>query len=310
MAFLFGTTLFDSVEWLDALQRVLPGTDFRVWPDKVNRPEDIEFLLLQNSIKFDYATCPKLKAIFTFGAGVEHVLRNPALPKTVPIVRMPAEGMVRNMTHYVLYGVLHFHRNFHVFQAAQRDAKWNDVRESHPAQRGVGIMGLGELGGAAARALADQGFRVLGWSRRPRTIQGVRCFAGADGLDAMLAETSILVGLLPLTTETQGIVNAKTLGRLPQGSYFINAGRGAQVVDADLLAALESGRLAGAMLDVFTSEPLPADHAYWRHPKVVVTPHIASWNNVASAAEHIAFNVRRIKAGERPHPVVDRAAGY
>ncbi|MSO53930.1 MAG: glyoxylate/hydroxypyruvate reductase A [Rhodospirillales bacterium] len=310
MAFLFGTTLFNPVEWLDALKLALPGMEFRVWPDRIGRQEDIEYLLLQNSIKFDYAACPNLKAIFTFGAGVDHVLKNPALPKHVPIVRMPAEGMVRNMTHYVLYGVLHFHRNFHVFQAAQRQAKWSDLRESTPAARAVGVLGLGELGGDAVRALADQGFKTLGWSRRPRTIPGVRTFAGPESLDAMLAETDILVGLLPLTPETTGLINARALAKLRRGAFVINAGRGPQIVDTDLIAALDSGHIAGAMLDVFVTEPLPADHPYWRHPKVVVTPHIASWNNVGSAAEHVAVNVRRIQASERPHPVVDRAAGY
>jgi len=176
--------------------------------------------------------------------------------------------------------------------------------------RRVGFLGLGELGAAAARTLAGRNFAVAGWSRRPKGLAGIATFAGADGLRPFLARTDILVCLLPLTTETRGIVNADTLSALPRGATLINLARGGHVVDDDLLAALDNGQLGRAVLDVFNTEPLPSDHPYWTHPRVVITPHMAAETDPTTATTQVVENLRRLRAGEPLRNVVDRAAGY
>lgn len=310
MAFLIGSKTHDVDAWASALRGELPEIEVRVWPDGIGRPEEIEYTLLQRQIRVDYKAFPNLKAIFTLGAGVDHVAADPAVPAHVPIVRLVSPALVERMSEYVLYWVLHYHRDFHVYRRLERERRWHKLRGPDAARRRVGIMGLGRLGGDAAAKLAGLGFAVAGWSRTPKTLAGVEGFHGASGLADFLGRTEILVCLLPLTPGTAGIIDAANLALLPRGAFVINAARGEHVVDADLLAALDSGRLAAATLDVFPSEPLPADHPYWRHPKVTVTPHVASWNTIETAAAELAENLRRIGAGRAPHPVVDRTAGY
>ena len=214
------------------------------------------------------------------------------------------------MTEYVLYWVLHYHRDFHRYFAQERQAHCEKYRGPTTAERRVGILGVGELGADAAQKLIALGFDVAGWSRRPKSIAGMESFAGDDGFLPFLARTDILVCLLATTPATEGIINARTLAALPNGAIFINPGRGAHVVDDDLIAAVDSGHIAAAVLDVFYQEPLPATHAFWRHPRITVTPHAAAWHAAEHAAEHIAHNIQRIVDGKPPHPVVDRATGY
>ncbi|MSO54292.1 MAG: glyoxylate/hydroxypyruvate reductase A [Rhodospirillales bacterium] len=310
MALLFGSPFHDPKEWDVELKRHIPDLELRAWPDGVGDPKDIEFTLVWNVQPGMYKRFHNLKGILSFGAGVDHILRDPDLPKNIPISRGVSSGMVENMNQYVVHWVLHVHRNFHYYGELQRRSEWKFRRNPHAALRRVGVLGTGILGAAAAEMLTRLGFPVMGWSRTPKSIPGVTSYSGAAGLDDMLSKSDIVVCLLPLTAETTGILNAKTLAELPEGAYVINPGRGAHIIDADMLAALNSGRLGGAVLDTFMQEPLPSTDPYWKHPKVIVTPHCASWNIVSIAAAHQAENIKRVMRGETPRQLVDRTHGY
>src|SRR5581483_5227165 len=197
-----------------------------------------------------------------------------------------------------------------IYERFQRERRWKKRATPDIATRRVGVLGIGEIGSACARAVAALGFSVAGWSRTAKHIDGIETFAGAAALPAFLARTDILVCVLPLTAGTRGIIDAKLLAALPRGAYVINIARGAHVVDADLLAALDSGHIAGATLDVFAPEPLPPEHPFWTHPKVLVTPHIASLTNPETASEGIAENLRRLTTGRPLLHLVERDRGY
>jgi glyoxylate/hydroxypyruvate reductase A len=244
------------------------------------------------------------------GAGVDHLMRPPGPPPGVPVARLRDARLTQGMVEWVLLNVLRFHRQDPEYRALQAARVWEELPAPDTAARRIGILGLGEIGGAAAAACAALGFPVMGWSRRPRALPGIEALHGAAGFDAMLARTDILVCLLPLTPATRGILDARALGLLPRGAFLINGGRGGHQVQADVLAALESGQLAGAALDVFEPEPLPAEHPFWAHPRVVMTPHAASITIPASAAPQVVENIRRVRAGAAPLNLVDFAAGY
>jgi glyoxylate/hydroxypyruvate reductase A len=253
--------------------------------------------------------CPNLRAIVSLGAGIDHILAQPALTH-LPVVRMIDPGLTRGMTEYVLLQVLHHHRRMPEFQAQQARQEWRERLAPLAPSRRVGIMGMGMLGSDAARALAALGFPVAGWSRRAHRVEGVESYAGIDGLAPFLAQSDILVCLLPLTQETRGILNADLLARLPKGASVINAARGGHLIESDLVAALDSGHLSGASLDVFEHEPLPSGHPFWRHPKIVVTPHVASLTRRDTGSLFVARAIRALIAGRRPRGLVDRRRGY
>ena len=294
--------------WLGALRRHLPDLACRVWPD-VPEPDKVAFALVWQPPPGLLRRFPNLKAIFSTGAGVEHILADPELPD-VPVVKAVDRLLTKGMSEYVLLHVLRQHRRLGTLQAAQAERRWIEFSTPDTPATTVGIMGLGTLGGEAARLLAELGFRVTGWSRTRKSLPGITCFHGPDQLDAFLRGTDHLVCLLPLTAETRGLLNHRTLALLRPGAYFINAGRGPIVVEADLLAALDSGGLAGATLDVFDTEPLPSKHPFWRHPKVLVTPHNASDSVAETITAEIAANIRRLRAGAPLRHVVSRTQGY
>jgi glyoxylate/hydroxypyruvate reductase A len=311
MALLFSSKYEDPETWRQAIRGHLPDMDFRVWPDNIGDPEDIEFVLAWRPKPGELRRFPNLKAIFSLGAGVDHLFRDPDLPAGVPIVRLMDPALTRGMTEYVAHWVLHFHRGFHLYADAQRRGEWTWLPPpDSPQSSRVGIMGLGVLGRAAAEALVGLGFDVVGWSRTPKEIAGVTSFAGPEEFLSFLGGSRFLVCLLPLTDETRGVIDRQALAALPPGAFLINPSRGPQVVEQDLLEALESGHIAAAALDVFETEPLPQGHPFWSHPKVVVTPHIASQTNPRFAAAEIAANIRRIESGQAPYPLVDPALGY
>ena len=300
----------DPQEWITHLHAHLPNLEVRLWPDVGDR-DDIEFALVWHPPPGELRRCRNLRAIFALGAGVDDVLDpDPYLPEHVPVARLTDASLSRQMTEYVTYAVLHFHRMMPEFAAMRLDRRWVTLPSVEPAERRVGIMGAGVIGGAIAQHLAGLGFDVLGWTRRPRRIDKVRGFHGSGQLFAFLERTDLLVCVLPLTPETRGIINARTLGALPRGAFLINVARGGHVVDADLLAALDSGHLAGAALDCFNEEPLPPDHPYWTHPKVLMTPHVAGEGVVRSMTAHIAENIVRSREGRPLLGLVDRDAGY
>ncbi|WP_424814674.1 2-hydroxyacid dehydrogenase [Roseococcus sp. YIM B11640] len=310
MAILLSTKLNAMEAWRDALLAEDPGLDIRMFPD-AGDPADIEAAVVWTAHDLmELRRYPNLKLMVSMGAGVDHLTRPPGPPPGVPVARLKDARLTSGMAEFVLLNVMRFHRQDLEYRAQQAARIWNELPAPDTTKRRIGILGLGELGSAAARTLLPLGFPVMGWTRNPRQVEGVETFHGADGLDAMLRRTDILVCLLPLTPDTRGVVNARTLGLLPRGAFLINAARGGHVVDADLLAALDSGQVAGAALDVFEPEPLPTDHPYWGHPKVLVWPHAASITIPSSAAPQVVENLRRAREGRPLINLVDFTAGY
>lgn len=306
--------LFSSPEdpaelWVPALKAELPDVEVRVAPE-IGDPAEIDYALVWKPKPGFLASLPNLKAIFSIAAGVDHILSDPERPKHLPVVRMVDDYLKDMMAEYAVLGVLHFHRYMPRYQAQQRAETWSRGWPLYTPETPVGVLGLGEIGAHVARRFLALGFPVLGWSRTPKEIEDVACHHGEAGLFAMLPQCRYLVGVLPLTPETRGVINAKVLSALPEGAVVVNLGRGGHVVDADLLAALDSGHIAGAFLDVFNDEPLPKGHPYWSHPKVVVTPHVAGELVPRSCAKSVARNMRAHQKGEPMRGVVDIARGY
>ncbi|GAB0114866.1 2-hydroxyacid dehydrogenase [Acidisoma sp. C75] len=271
-------------------------------------PEAVRFILTW-SVPPDLARYRNLELLFCVGAGVDH-LATGDLPAGAGLVRMIEPAIRRMMQEYVTLGVLALHRGLPLYRTQQAREDWRPQPHPQATARRVGIMGLGDLGTAALDCLRPFGFPLAGWSRSAKTIPGVRSFAGAQELPEFLAETDLLVCLLPLTAETRGILNADLFARLPQGALLLHAGRGQQLDAAALLAALDRGQLAAAMLDVTDPEPLPAGDPLWQHPRILITPHVASVTQPDSAAEAVIANIRRHLAGLPPLGLVDRARGY
>ena len=305
----FVSSEIEPERWLPALRRALPAMRFEVWPE-IADPSAVQIALVAAPPAGVLGTFLKLRFIQALWMGVDGLLADPTLPRQVPLARLIDPGMVAAMSETVLALVIDWHRDLYRYRAQQSAHAWTPLRQYLAADRTVGILGLGALGTDAAAKLVALGFKVCGWSRREKKVPGTFCYAGADGLEAMLRKSEALVCLLPLTAETHGILDAKRLAQLPKGGCVINVARGGHVVDADLLAALDSGHLAHAYLDVFETEPLPADHPYWDHPNVTMTPHIAALTDPRSALAMVASNLERFARGETPEALVDVAAGY
>lgn len=308
------TLMFQSPEdpvdlWVPALQQEMPELDIRVHPD-LGDVGDIEYALVYKPPRGLLASLPNVRLIQSIAAGCDHILADPELPAGIPICRMVDDFLRAMMSEWAVYAVLHFHRDFPDYRARQQRSEWKRNWPEYTPETDVGVLGLGAIGTDVALKLAALGFRVHGWSGSAKSIEGVTSYTGSDGLARMLGKSRYVVNVLPLTEQTHGIINGETLAAMPKGSHVINLGRGGHVVDADLLAALESGHIAGAFLDVFNVEPLPADHPYWRHPKVVVTPHVAGELVPRSCAKTVAANIRRHLAGEPLLYVLDRERGY
>lgn len=256
------------------------------------------------------ATLPNLEAIFSMGAGIDHILRDPHVPHTVPIVRMVHSKTREQMRDYVLHAVLHYYRMMDIAADLQARHTWQFLPLPDKSTFHVGFLGLGEMGRFAASALVDLGFQVRGWARTAKSVPGVECFVGRDGLSAMLRQSRCLVSVLPATLQTTGCLNAGVFATMPKGSFLINIGRGDHVVVGDLLQALDRGHLAGATLDVFEEEPLDPGSPVWGHPNVRVTPHIAGFGDAASVAAAVSDNIRRMTLGLPAVPAGDRVRGY
>jgi glyoxylate/hydroxypyruvate reductase A len=274
-------------------------------------PSEIEAVVMWTGHDLaDLRRYPNLRLVVSMGAGVDHLLAPPGPPPGVPVARLVDVRLTQAMSEWVLLNVLRFHRQDPEYRAQQAARVWHELPAPDTAGRRVGILGLGALGADAAGKLAALGFPVSGWSRRPKALPGIACHHGPEGFDALLAASDILVCLLPLTPATRGILDAKAFARLPRGAFLLNAARGGHVVQQDLLAALDSGHLAGAALDVTEPEPLPPDSPLWTHPKLVLTPHVASITIPASVAPQVVENLRRARAGAPILNQVDLAAGY
>jgi glyoxylate/hydroxypyruvate reductase A len=309
MAILFRTTPAATARWRGFLGEAMPEHEIRYWPD-IGDKAAIEYALVWQPEAGLLASLPNLKMIVGLGAGIDHLLRDPALPMGVPIVRLVDPYMTDAMSEYIALQVLRLHRQDLDYLAQQRAGIWHEREQKNAAERTVGILGFGTLGRDAGKKLRALGFDVAGWSRAANEVAGIATYAGAAGLDALLARSEILVCLLPLTEATAGILNAATFARLPRGAGLVNAGRGGHLVEADLIPALDCGQLSGAVLDVVRDEPLAPGHPFWRHPRIVLTPHIAAETNPATAAPIIREAIRRCEAGLPLANRVDLARGY
>ncbi|MDB5600386.1 MAG: glyoxylate/hydroxypyruvate reductase [Xanthobacteraceae bacterium] len=307
-ALVFYSDFDDAGAWKKMLTSELPDLDFR---NDVAAGDlaDVRYALVWKPPAGFFARFPNLAMVTNLGAGVDSLVGRDDLPD-VPITRLSDTGMVSLMTSYVMFSVIRYARDIHLFERAQRRREWHYVHPRALAAIKVGVLGLGELGAPAAKALAGLGFNVRGWSRSPKSIEGVRCSAGLETLDGFLADTEILVVMLPLTPETRSLLDNRRLSLLPHAAKLINASRGAVVDEAALIAALQSGQIAEATLDVFTVEPLPADHAFWGMENVLITPHLASITVPEAAAREVAESIRRVRAGLAPLHLIDARRGY
>ena len=313
-AILIAVAGIDPQPWEARMRALAPQRDIRSWPDNLGDANDIAYACAWHAPRGLFARLPQLKAIFSLGAGVDHILSDPDLPD-VPVVRIVDPDLTMRMTEYVVLHVLLHHRRHRLYDRQQRERVWHEHAQSPASAVAVGVMGLGVLGADAALALARLGFRVAGWSRTPKTIAGIECFHGDDALDAFLRRSEILVCLLPATPGTQGILDLKLLRKLKRdgalsGAYLINAARGALQVEADILMALDEGALAGATLDVFAREPLAAASPLWRHPNVTITPHNAGASDPRALVANVLRQIERFEAGLPLEHVIDRARGY
>jgi glyoxylate/hydroxypyruvate reductase A len=309
MALLFRSTVDSAARWRAQLTRLTRELEVRVWPE-IGNPAEIEHALVWRPEPGFLASLPNLKLILSLGAGVDHLLGDPQLPRHLPIVRLVDPHMTDAMSEYVVLQVLRLHRRDLDYRAQQEAGLWHELDQQNAVERRVGILGLGELGQDAAKKLKALGFDVAGWSRSEKDVAGITTYAGPPRLPLLLGRSEILVCLLPLTAETEGILNARSLALLPKGAALVNAARGAHLVEEDLLAALASGQISAAVLDVFREEPLPADHPFWHHPRIVVTPHVAAFTNPATAAPIILDNIRRFEEGRPLLNRIDPARGY
>jgi glyoxylate/hydroxypyruvate reductase A len=308
MALLFKCDHTDLAPWLAALAEQLPEQEVRVFPE-VGALEAIDYALVHAPPPGLLASLPNLKAIFSLWAGVDHLASDPELPQ-VPVIRMVERAMTATMTAHVVQQVLDLHTQALDYRTQQAARVWRQRDLKAPWQRRVGFLGLGLLARDAAEKLVALRFEVAGWSRAAKDIAGIACYHGEAGLAALLSRTDILVCLLPMTEATRGILDRDLFARLPRGAVVVNCARGGHLVEEDLLAALDSCQISSAALDVFNEEPLPPEHPFWAHPRVVVTPHIAAFSVPATAIESVAANIRRMEAGDAPLYTVDFERGY
>ena len=292
--------------WLQGLQAALPQAEVSLWHSGA-APTDYAVVWAPPQALFDQQ--PQLKAAFNIGAGVDALLAL-QVPAQTKLVRLDDAGMSVQMAEYVCHALIRHTREFDAYEADTRAGTWSFRKPLVRADFPVGILGLGVLGARVAQAVAQFEFPVLGWSRSPKHITGVQCFSGAQELDRFLAGTRVLVNLLPLTPETENILNHHTLSQLHSGAYLINVARGHHLVEDDLLALLETGQMAGAMLDVFRTEPLPAGHPFWTHPRITVTPHTSARTLRSESIAQIVGKIQALERGEAINGVVDMKRGY
>lgn len=306
MSFLIISTQRDPKAWVEALKEKNPELDLEVYPD-VADPSKVEFALSWKHPHGIYKDYPNLKVIASMGAGIDHVIDDPDIPEDIKITRVIDEQLTKDMSVFVLALILDHLRNLSHHYSSR---EWKPKKYLRPEEVQVGIMGMGVLGVGVAERLIQNNFNVTGWSRTKKEILGVKTFHGDDQLPEFLAETNVLVCLLPLTSETENILNKRIFEQLPGDAYVINVARGPHLVEEDLLEMIDSGHLSGASLDVFRKEPLPEDHPFWKHEKIKVTPHIASVTNPATVVPQILENYDRMKDGTELMNVVDREKEY
>jgi glyoxylate/hydroxypyruvate reductase A len=295
--------------WVDRLAAALPGAEVWAWsPYDIARQADYAVVWSPPAALFD--TQKKLKAVFNIGAGVDGVLRVATLPSDLPVIRLNDAGMAVQMAEYVCHALIRHARQFDVYERQAGKQLWNKLREIDRATFPVGVMGLGDIGMRVAQSVAGFGYPTFGWSRSPRKLAGVTTYAGPEFLESFLRSVRVLVCVLPLTPDTEGILNERTLSMLQPNAYLINVARGKLLAEHDLIGLLERGVLAGAALDVFREEPLPANHAFWRQPKITITPHISALTLREESIDQIAGKIRALERGQSITGVVQTQRGY
>lgn len=312
MDIIFYHPTFDAKHWLPLLEKRLPEARIRLWQAGDNDPAD--YALVWHP-PVEMLKGRELKGVFALGAGVDSILGQlkahpEMLPMHIPLFRLEDTGMGLQMQEYAVSQVLHWFRRFDDYQALKQQARWESLEDYDRDDFSVGILGAGVLGAKVAESLKAWGFPVNCWSRSRKAWPGVTSYAGTDELADFLHHSRVLINLLPNTAETAGVINASLLEQLPDNSYVLNLARGVHVVEADLLAALDSGKVKAAMLDVFSKEPLPADNPLWAHPRVEITPHVAAVTRPAEAVDYIARTIQQIEAGNQASGQVDRIRGY
>ncbi|QSP95742.1 glyoxylate/hydroxypyruvate reductase A [Marinobacter salinisoli] len=295
--------------WTAPLQQRLPDADLQVW-DPDGPATNADYAIVWNPPAELFEREPQLKAIFSLGAGVDKLVSLPAVARGLTVVRVEDAGMSVQMAEYVLYHLLESSRQMDLYRDQQAQAHWKIHRPIRREDWPVGVMGLGQIGSRVASALASLDYPVSGWARSPHQLAGVITYHGADGLGDFLSNTRVLVNTLPLTDHTRNLMDYDLLSQLQPGALVINVGRGEQLVDQDLLQALDEGHVARAVLDVFRQEPLPTDHPFWTHPKVTVTPHISARTLRETTIDQIADKIRAHADGKPVSGVVDIQRGY
>ena len=299
----------DFATWRGLCAEHLPGVELRNWPD-VGDAGEIDVALAWKASEGALKTLPNLRLVYSLGQGVDHLFLHGDLPAGVQVCRLVDDSMQRQMTAYVVGAALRHLCRMEGYAALQAEHRWQPLEPYDPGETRIGVLGLGALGGDVARKLVTFGFQVSGWSRTAKDIAGVDGYAGHAALADFLGPCDVVCCLLPLTGDTRGILDAAAFSAMKPGAYLINSARGGHVVEDDLLAALASGHIAGATLDVFQTEPLPDASPFWDHPKVVVTPHSSSVTLARSCIDQIAENYRRLQDGRPLINTVDPAAGY
>jgi glyoxylate/hydroxypyruvate reductase A len=304
-----GNTPEVSRRWCERFVRAGNTAQFIEWAEG-QAPVDADYAIVWRPPGALFRQERRLKAVFNLGAGVDSVMSLAELPPDLPVVRLEDAGMARQMAEYVLHGIAHASRRFADFASFQQAGQWRQLPPVSYEEWPIGVMGLGAIGSHVALAIARAGYPVAGWSRSLRQIDGLQAFSGSDEFDAFLARTRVLVNLLPLTPDTENILNRRNLQLLQSGGYVINVARGPHVVDEDLLALIDEGHLSGALLDVFRVEPLPADHPYWKHPKIRITPHVAAMTLEAETVGQVLRKIHLLEQGHAVTGVVSRGQGY
>lgn len=299
----------DTKAWVQAIKTKNPGLNLRQYPQDRNR-EEIEYALVWNHPRGLLKEYPNLKVVASMGAGVDHILSDPDLPDHVAVTRIVDPQLADDMAEFVLTLTMDHLRNLSLHKGEEAKSLWKPRPYLRISEAKVGIMGLGNLGATAATKLIGSGFKVRGWARSPKNIKGLEVFVGEGDLEAFLAETNILVCLLPLTPSTENILDSTLMSRLPKNAFLINVARGNHLVEEHLLEQIDNGHLSGAALDVFREEPLPKDHPFWKHPKILVTPHIASVTKPSAVVSQILDNYDRMRKGRPLLNEVKREKGY
>lgn len=296
-------------DWKDHLLTLDPSLDIRIYPNDGNK-EEIDFAIAWKPPHGVFSHYPNLRCIASTGAGVDHIIKDETIGDDIRITRVVDNRLAKDMTTYLVAQVMAHLRDITKYKLSQLESKWQPAPYRVAEKTRVGVLGMGELGKAAAEQFSTLGFTVRGWARTPKHLNNVKMFVGDEEYEHFLRDLDILICLLPLTKSTRGILNKKTFDLLPNNAFVINVARGDHLVEEELLEALDEGRLSGACLDVFKEEPLPEGHPFWLHPKVIITPHIASITSIMNVAPQILNNYHRLQSGQPLANEVLRSKGY